>query len=864
MLNKLFFSSIALLLSIQSFASRIYYIDTFPNKATITVHNGDVLNLKSVLVDQFEYIRLVSGDKSLTLATDHLKLGSKSGYYALMLFKDKDYISNYKYENEEKDFAKMAVAPGELILLLTDKGALIAALHFGEKDEPQAYTGPTQPLISQSQTPSPKAEFATGQNIIADAKTLLYGTDETVKENILELYAAKKTDPFLSAINTDTRHNSGGALGKKILKADVTNLATGMARFLAERAKEELNDSFFLEMAKQMEKIPELQFYFPESYFVLHHYSSSKSLYVDLELLKEKFENDIQKLPRNIYLTAQDEANFEKMPSLMSLNHYLKNDPTGQWIDYGLQSVFVNDGHLNPKDLFYDFVHNNDLLLNFERKLDSTEESKRNLLNAIKLAELISNSLLSADPDRYWITREELNALFNDKELFKVYIGLVLAKSNTADYKINFNGKAFKELVEEKFTASQILLDQLAPLRNLIRSLHTAYFQVDQAVKQWEGNNSDQVIKSSYNLFNVFKDNIAIISSHIGIQRILGKGKDKGISFDTTVLYNYITPAIDIAYNIHIKKYGLAVKDLTLLLSRSKNSLTVEQLSKLDDATLKNTLESYLVKSFEDGMLEKSKPFNKLSNNGIIEIQTVAGKKTITVYKERIDFSALQEDRDFKHFIASQSDAFDNFLQKFERYGTLIANVASAENSDEVKAAIEASVLPVGSSRTKRHSNWSLTANSFVGAFGGQAFYKESSNGTTEKKSITTFGITAPIGISISKGFINGKNSPSSLGFMLQVFDLGALVNFYVKEGDGASLPENSKIQLGDIIAPGGLLAYSIGDTPFTLLAGVQYVPNLNRMDALSTNDTFRPVSWRVHAGIAIDIPLFNIKVWPK
>jgi|GEM_PF-3150636 len=859
MLNKTTFTAIALLLSVYCFAIENFYVDSFPHKETITMRNGDIINLKASLVDQYQYITLVCGKKNLVLKNDELKSGVKPDYYALVVFADKNYISNYEYENEEEDFRKIEITNESITKITNDKGQVIATIKFLDGKETIEKPEPVPQQIDPSPKQTTITEFIDGQNILTDAKTLLYGKDEARKEKILEMYGANNTDPFLSAINTKTKHSSSSELGKKILKADVTNLATGMARFLAERAKEELNESFFVEMFNQMEKIPELQFYFPESYLVLQHYRDSKSLYLDLELLKSRFESDIQKLPRNIYLTTQNSAAFQSMPYLQSINNYLQNDAVGQWVNYGLQSVFVNDGHLNPKELFYDFVHNGNALKKFEAKLDTNAPGK-NLLNGIKLAELISNSLLSSDPNRYWVTKEELNGLLNDEKLFQTYIGLVLAKSNLKEYKIVFNGSSFKDLVEKKFTDPQKLIGNLSNLKSLIRSLHTAYFQVDQAVKQWEGNTSDQVIKSSYNVFNVFKENINIISSHIVIQKMLGDN----IAFDNSILYKYITPAIDIAYNIHIKKYNLAIKDFALLLSNSKNSISIEQLSLLSEGTRNTVLEGYIIQAYQSKYLEKSGLFKVLKESNVIAVTEINGKPGIQVNKENINFEALKNNKDFQDLIANESKGFNVFLVKFERYGTLIANVASAENSDEVKAAIEASVLPVGSSRAKRYSNWSLTVNSFVGAFAGQAFYKEVNGGITENKSIATFGVTAPIGISINKGFINGADSPSALGFMLQVIDLGALVNFYIKEGDGAALPEGSKIQLGDIIAPGAVFTYSIGDSPFTILAGVQYVPNLNRMDVIPTNDNFKPVAWRYNLGIAIDIPLFNLKVWPK
>src|SRR5690606_19928912 len=98
----------------------------------------------------------------------------------------------------------------------------------------------------------------------------------------------------------------------------------------------------------------------------------------------------------------------------------------------------------------------------------------------------------------------------------------------------------------------------------------------------------------------------------------------------------------------------------------------------------------------------------------------------------------------------------------------------------------------------------------------------------------------------------------------MQVIDLGTLVNFYYKNGEGASLPENTKIHLGDILAPGAQLSWSLGNFPVSAMAGFQYVPNLSRMPSLQTTSNFIPVTWRFQVGLLVDIPLFNLKVWAK
>lgn len=54
----------------------------------------------------------------------------------------------------------------------------------------------------------------------------------------------------------------------------------------------------------------------------------------------------------------------------------------------------------------------------------------------------------------------------------------------------------------------------------------------------------------------------------------------------------------------------------------------------------------------------------------------------------------------------------------------------------------------------------------------------------------------------------------------------------------------------------------SLGNSPFTVIGGVQYVPNLSRLPSISTNKDFNPITWRTQIGLVMDIPLFNLKVW--
>ncbi|MHA4742000.1 hypothetical protein [Dyadobacter sp. MSC1_007] len=199
-------------------------------------------------------------------------------------------------------------------------------------------------------------------------------------------------------------------------------------------------------------------------------------------------------------------------------------------------------------------------------------------------------------------------------------------------------------------------------------------------------------------------------------------------------------------------------------------------------------------------------------------------------------------------------DAFDGdfkpLTKSFVKYGTLISTVANAQSSDEVKKALEASVLPVGSSAIKRNSLFNMAVNAYVGGYWGKTINKDSP--------VKTFGLYAPIGVSFSLGIKRFG------GFSItpQIIDLGALVNYYLVNGDNTALPDEFKVRASNIFAPGGQIAYNIPKTPLCLTYGVQFIPSLYSKGQIASNSIIQVSNdWRWHLSLVVDIPLFNIKV---
>ncbi|RAJ07024.1 hypothetical protein LX64_02153 [Chitinophaga skermanii] len=206
--------------------------------------------------------------------------------------------------------------------------------------------------------------------------------------------------------------------------------------------------------------------------------------------------------------------------------------------------------------------------------------------------------------------------------------------------------------------------------------------------------------------------------------------------------------------------------------------------------------------------------------------------------------------------IMQQKVAYDTLVvsnkvrQFLLTYGGLGASLAVAKNSDDVAAAIETYALPSGSSRIKRTSAFNVSLNAYVGFFGGFEFIK----GLDTRPAV---GITAPIGVAISKGqsilFFNSRHKTSSSIF-ISVLDIGAVTAYrFNKDNDANQLPT---VEWKDVISPGVFYSFGIGKTPLSVNMGYQMGPLLRKVesDIASTTNSYG----RLSLSILVDIPLLN------
>jgi hypothetical protein len=203
------------------------------------------------------------------------------------------------------------------------------------------------------------------------------------------------------------------------------------------------------------------------------------------------------------------------------------------------------------------------------------------------------------------------------------------------------------------------------------------------------------------------------------------------------------------------------------------------------------------------------------------------------------------------------------YKDEFIKYGSFMAGIVGAETSDEVKAAIEAAVLPVGSASIKRETVSNISLNAFIGPMVGMEYL----GGLTEDQWAPIVGVTAPLGVAFSWGRLaNGsrkhdtddnkyRKGGKSLTLFVPLIDVGSIATFRL--GDETSNVA-AEIKLENIIAPGVYGYWGFGKVPVSIGLGGQIGPQLRQINATDINID-QNFYLRFGLNVVVDIPFFNL-----
>ena len=175
-----------------------------------------------------------------------------------------------------------------------------------------------------------------------------------------------------------------------------------------------------------------------------------------------------------------------------------------------------------------------------------------------------------------------------------------------------------------------------------------------------------------------------------------------------------------------------------------------------------------------------------------------------------------------------------------------IAQLGSAETSEDIAATLDSYALPIGSASIKRNSAVNISVNGYVGLTGGfETAYSDFGN-----KTKGNIGLAAPIGISFSK---------SRYTLFASIIDLGTMVNVRLSGDDNSY----SGLKFEHFLSPGLGLYYNFQKSPVTLGLHYNYIPNLRTIkyeeDLTTTVTKTNSSVGRINFSILVDIPLLTI-----
>lgn len=225
-------------------------------------------------------------------------------------------------------------------------------------------------------------------------------------------------------------------------------------------------------------------------------------------------------------------------------------------------------------------------------------------------------------------------------------------------------------------------------------------------------------------------------------------------------------------------------------------------------------------------------------------------------------------------------------IQLIRKLAGFLNDVMLTTDSRQLAKVVESYALPPGSYKRKRNSWWSLDLNAFAGAYSGYEFARKKTGPASSlplKSEGWVYGVTAPIGISLSKTFGRKftadslsddlirnpdkirlakkniyKRGTSTFTLMASVIDIGAVVSYRFNNTRDSVLPQ--QVRWEQVFSPGIMLACGFRNTPIVINAGYQYTPQLRKIDSQVPDPKNRQYNAnRFFIGLMFDLPLANL-----
>ncbi|MEO6175347.1 MAG: hypothetical protein ABIP27_09370 [Flavobacterium circumlabens] len=621
-----------------------------------------------------------------------------------------------------------------------------------------------------------------------------------------------------------TSGNVQGALNLKgIANAvggiDVTTIADGFAKFIVKRTKQELSIAFFQKFKKEIDSNNDLKMLFPKTHALLLIIDSEIYRYSNyINNLREAFRADLNIIDESLPAIVDNHPAFFAKDQNFILKASLLS---GCYISTSLRQ----DEH--PGDILQGFP------LSYLDKPPAVEKEKIDLLKGgIQTLQLFSESFKETDTVKkaYWVGIDKIREVAENPDVTKIYLGLLIEVAKKKYDKVAYaSNKNLYDLLNQSSTITNFTAEY-PKYKKFIISIGTKTSELNKMIKGFDKASSDSLKVEQYAKY--FKTTVQLLECVSDISSLSFLNSISGIqtfSKETKPYFSTAYQFTDLVTAINRKRYPEVVNQTVFIYSSVyARPATAQVPANIVTLSKKEKIE------FAEAVI-KANADQKVA-------QVIAANKPVA--------DAIN-DKD------TEAKEADQVLLMITRYGAFMASMVEAKNSDEVEAAIESVALPVGSSSIKRETKFNVSLNAYCGLFVGNEIIKGVDENKPFKK-FNSFGVTAPIGISISRGdhvffIFPGKGWSSSL--FLSIVDLGAIASYRFNDDKTEQVPE---IKLEDILSPGIFLSLGIPKTPISFNFGTQIGPNLRKVNS-DANDYSGKLYVRYSLSFCVDIPLLNL-----
>ncbi|EDM35388.1 hypothetical protein PBAL39_13000 [Pedobacter sp. BAL39] len=666
------------------------------------------------------------------------------------------------------------------------------------------------------------AAYATNpflKNIITTAPVAFTGGASTLRNAIT---------PF----NVDANAGAG-------LTNILTNVANGTADFLIKRANEEISVSVIQKLKDFTAHYPEFDVLFPRTINLIKPvaaYDYAKTL----NALKIALREDLDQLPK-------------RLPKLYHLHRYQKlNARVPVMTLIFTASEMLNS--LNDKKGLSWSIHDLDTC-NFL----TAENNYAGFVRVVGLASdnLRKKTLADEEGQNFeYISLFDINEVTNRKtenkaELTKFFLGLLYQRGEKIPFWTGSGKRNAGELLSAWASSSDVvfenLIDRIATASSKVQKLGIELNKIkdnDMAMSQISGKTSFSVER--YATIN----QLVVASLQLCEPFVTGSDMAAPLKEEFRRISNYWPDfsghTIDMLKALGEKEYSLAVNDLSQMLNVA--SRYMEQ--RKADATFRSQAAS-AVKADADADVArvnariatvdaKIKSLKASAPASPQDVTAIEGQRE-ALQSEAVSLATELRESKWQR---DNAEKFIFTLSKVTEYYQLFAAISEAESGKEVEALLETYALPSGSSRIKKVTNFNVALNAYVGGF----FARSKTEGTGFSNQ---YGLTAPIGFTISHGFDKG----GSLSLLAGLFDIGGVIK-YKLDNEGAYQQD---VNLVGLISPSAHIAYGLPFyLPLSVGAGCQWTTPAT---ASSNSINLKP---HFNLFLAVDIPLFNLSAVRK